>query len=559
MNARLTMTFKALTIIFLLLIAGGVPVVWAQDTTSSDTAQEDPPADSAQEAEVFEKPVMLDDQVLFHVATKAGGYLVEKRAKEISKRIKTIADAPQFKVDAVTSNDFNGPLTLILVGGELVMSVLDADAAIKGMSRQELAAEYVDTLRTAIQKYRKDRSVRQLVKDAIYALIGTVIFVGILILLAKLKTRIDRAIDKRFKAWKKGLQIQSLEIIQAGKINGLLKGGVKGIRIILVLLFSYIYLHVLLGLSPWTRPFAVRILDYVLSPLTIIAKGFVNQIPNLIFLAILILILRYFLKVMRLFFEGIENQRVKLPGFYPEWAKSTYRLLSFLTIAFFIVIAFPYIPGSDSLAFKGVSVFVGVLFSLGSQSAVSNIVAGFALTYRRAFLVGDRVKIADFSGDVIETRLQVTTLKTVKNEEIVVPNSLILNSHVVNYSAEARRGGLILYTNVSIGYDTPWRQVHAMLLMAARRTSGLLAEPAPFVLQKSLDDFYVVYELNAYTDAPEKMAVIYSRLHQNILDIFNEYGVQIMSPNYIADKNEPTLVPKERWYPPPAEPEDASE
>jgi len=303
-----------------------------------------------------------------------------------------------------------------------------------------------------------------------------------------------------------------------------------------------------------TRPIAEHILDYVLSPLTTIVNGFIGQIPNLLFLTVLVLLARYILKVMRIFFLGVERQRVKLPGFYPEWAKSTYRLLSFLVVAFFLVIAFPYIPGSDSLAFKGVSVFAGVLFSLGSQSTVSNMVAGFALTYRRAFRVGDRVKIADFTGDVMETRLQVTILRTVKNEEIVVPNSMILIGHVINYSAEARERGLILHTSVTIGYDTPWRQVHALLLMAARKTSGLLTEPSPFVLQQSLDDFYVTYELNVYTDKPEKMAAFYSELHQNIQDAFNEYGVQIMSPNYEADRAEPAVVPKERWYAPPAEP-----
>ena len=257
---------------------------------------------------------------------------------------------------------------------------------------------------------------------------------------------------------------------------------------------------------------------------------------------------------MKIFFLGIERETVKIHGFYPEWAKSTYRIISFLVIAFSVVVAFPYVPGSDSLAFKGVSVFVGLLFSLGAQSAVSNVIAGFALTYRRAFLVGDRVKIADFTGDVVETRLQVTTLRTNKNEEIVVPNSMIVNSHVINYSARAREKGLILHTAITIGYDTPWRQVHAMLLMAAGKTSGLLAKPEPFVLQTSLDDFYVAYELNVYTDKPQRMASFYSELHQNILDVFNEYGVQIMSPNYVADRAEPTIVSKEHWYAPPSKP-----
>jgi small-conductance mechanosensitive channel len=183
--------------------------------------------------------------------------------------------------------------------------------------------------------------------------------------------------------------------------------------------------------------------------------------------------------------------------------------------------------------------------------------AGYTLVYRRVFKVGDRVKIADFMGDVMEIRLQVTHLRTIKNEEIVVPSSMIINSHVINYSSLARQQGLILHTAVTIGYDAPWRQVHALLLMAAEKTPGLLREPAPFVLQTSLDDFYVSYELNAYTDNPLTMIQVYSDLHENIQDAFNEYGVQIMSPSYRFDPERPKVVPKDQWYAAPSKPPDA--
>ena len=204
------------------------------------------------------------------------------------------------------------------------------------------------------------------------------------------------------------------------------------------------------------------------------------------------------------------------------------------------------------MAFKGISVFIGILFSLGSTSAVANLIAGYIIIYRNLFNEGDRVRIADFSGTVIKTGLQVIYLRTIKNEEITVPSSLIVNSHVTNYSALARQQGLILHTAVTIGYDVPWRQVHALLLMAAEKTSGLLRDPKPFVLQKSLDDFYVAYELNAYTNDPQKMERTYSELHMNIQDAFNEYGVQIMSPSYRGDPEQPKVVSKEQWYAPPA-------
>ena len=292
-------------------------------------------------------------------------------------------------------------------------------------------------------------------------------------------------------------------------------------------------------------------------PFKTIGNAVWGYVPNFFFLAILILITFYVLKLLRFFFRELEKGTLTFKGFLPEWAEQTYKIFRLLIVAFAVVVAFPYIPGSSSPAFKGISIFFGVLFSLGSTSAIANIVAGYTLTYRRVFKVGDRVKIADFMGDVTETRLQVTQLRTIKNEEIVVPNSMIVNSHVINYSTLAKEAGLILHTSVTIGYDTPWRQVEAMLLMAAERTKGILPQPAPFVLQTSLDDFYVSYELNVTIDSPQAMIGIYSDLHRNIQDAFNEYGVQIMSPSYRSDPKEPKIVPKQQWYAPPAKPPDS--
>jgi small-conductance mechanosensitive channel len=222
-------------------------------------------------------------------------------------------------------------------------------------------------------------------------------------------------------------------------------------------------------------------------------------------------------------------------------------------VVFALVVAYPYIPGAESPAFRGLSIFFGILVSLGSSSTISNIIAGYTLTYRRAFKVGDRVRIDDVTGDVVEVRLLVTHLHTVKNEEVIVPNSKILSSDVVNYSSLARTRGLILHTTVGIGYETPWRQVAAMLCMAADRTTGLLKDPEPFVRQKALGDFAVTYELNAYCGSAQAMNALYSDMHRNILDVFNEYGVQIMTPAYEGDPAEPKVVPKERWYTLPAE------
>jgi small-conductance mechanosensitive channel len=328
----------------------------------------------------------------------------------------------------------------------------------------------------------------------------------------------------------------------------------SAVRSLAILLVVYLYADFVLGLYPWTRPVAQRIFGILFDPLRTLGLGILYSLPNLVFVAILAVIVRYGIKLLRLFFKAVELETISFSGFDKEWAMPTYGLVRTGVIAFALVVAYPYLPGSQTDAFKGVSLFLGVLLSLGSSSAIANVVAGYALVYRRAFKVGDRVRIGDAFGDVAERRLQVTHLWTIKNEEIIIPNSEILSSQVINYSSVAKKQGLILHTTVGIGYETPWRQVEAMLLRSAERTAGLLREPPPFVLQKALGDFAITYELNVYCDQPKAAARFYTDLHRNILDVFNEYGVQIMTPSYEGDPEEPKVVPKEKWFQSPAAP-----
>jgi len=263
----------------------------------------------------------------------------------------------------------------------------------------------------------------------------------------------------------------------------------------------------------------------------------------LTFIAILLLLTRYVLKTLKFFFEQVKAGKVAIGDLDAEVAEPTYRIVRLLIIAFMLVVAYPYIPGSESSAFKGISIFAGVIFSLGSTSAIAGMTAGFSLIYMRAFKEGDVVKIGDTTGIVLERKLMMTRLKTFKNEEITIPSSNILAGKVVNYSLEAWTQGLILHTSVTIGYDAPWQTVHDLLIQAAKATSHVLASPPPFVLQTALNDFYVSYELNVATDAPRIMPRIYSELHQNIQDKFNEAGVEIMSSHYtnIRDGNQTTI------------------
>jgi small-conductance mechanosensitive channel len=393
----------------------------------------------------------------------------------------------------------------------------------------------------------------------VYTFVATVVLAAVLIIFGKLYRRVGAAITAWIDARVGSVHIKSFEVLGAERVKTAVRELKQFLRLLVILAIFYVYAHLVLSFFPLTRPFAHNLLGYVLWPFEKMTTAIWEEMPNLFFLAVLIFITRYVLKITRLFFKEIERGTIEFRNFEREWATPTYKIVRFLIIAFAIVVAFPYIPGSESPAFKGMSIFLGVLFSLGSSSVIANSIAGLTLTYRKAFKIGDRVKIADFSGDVIETRLQVTHIRTVKNEEIIVPNAMIFNSHVINFSSLASKKGLILHTTVTISYEAPWRQVHALLLLAAERTAGLLREPPPFILQKSLDDFYVTYELNVYTDTPQRMAQTYSELHQNIQDAFNEYGVEILSPNYETDRARPTLVPKERWYAPPAKPPENGE
>jgi small-conductance mechanosensitive channel len=275
-------------------------------------------------------------------------------------------------------------------------------------------------------------------------------------------------------------------------------------------------------------------------------------IPDLVFLVILALLVRALLRVVRLFFRRVGDGTLTLSGFEAEWAQPTDRIVRLLVIAFALVIAYPHIPGSGSEAFKGVTLLFGLLFSLGSSSFISNLLAGQSLAFRKAFRVGDRVKVGDHLGEVAQIRLLTTYLSSPKNERIVIPNSQILNSEIVNFSSLAKDPGLILHTIVGIGYETPWRQVEAMLLEAAGRTPGLLQQPPPFVLQRALGTFAVDYEINAYCDNPRAMLSLYSGLHRNILDVFNEYDVQIMTPAYEGDPERPKVVARDQWFAAPA-------
>ena len=514
--------------------------------------QETPKAagSSGEELEVRQSRVVIDGETLFSVRGVTA-YPAERRAGEIAQRIKTVAGNPSVSPESVTVEEHpNG--SWLVAGGQRLMVVFDEDAALEETTRGRLAEVYRSRISESILAFRRDRQPAALWSNALFTLCAT----GLLLLSAYALRRIVRvfqpAIERRYRAHIEGFEDRSLHIVKVEQIWRTLAGLLNIAWGLGLAAMIYAYLNYVLALFPWTRSLGRSLFAIAVDPLRTMGLGLIAMIPNLVFLAILILVTRYTLRVVRVLFDGLASGTVSLSGFEPEWAAPTYRLIRILVIAFALIVAYPYIPGSESGAFKGVSLFMGIIFSLGSSSLIGNIIAGYSMTYRRAFKLGDRVKIGEHIGDVQQMRLLVTHLRTPKNEEVVVPNSVILGGEIVNYSSMARDRGLILHTTVGIGYETPWRQVEAMLLEAAERTAGLRQGSTPFVLHQGLGDFCVTYEINVFCDAPNTMMTIYTELHRHILDVFNEYGVQIMTPAYESDPQQPKIVPKDQWYAAPA-------
>ena len=497
-------------------------------------------------------PVIIDGETLFQVRGVTA-YPATRRAKEIAARIVRVAATPTRSSQSLQVVELQDT-TAIVSGNEKIVQLYDGDAALEGANRTVLAQAYLLRIREAIDAYREARKPDALIRGGLYVIAATLIF-GLFVWLSRLAVRrLDAWFGRRVHSHLVGLEAQSFQIVRARQVWVVLNS-VRRLLFGLVLLFAvFVYINFSLGQLPWTRGLANSLFGLVVEPIQVIGDGILRAIPDLVFLTILFFIVRYALQVLKLFFGGVAEQVIHFENFPPELAWPTYRLVRVGVIAFGLVVAFPYIPGSDSDAFKAISVFLGVVFSLGGSSTIANMVAGYTLIYRRAFKIGDRIRVGEHYGDVTQMRNLVTYLRSVKNEEIVVPNSLLLNSSVVNYSTLARSGKLVLHTTVGIGYETPWRQVEAMLLQAARQTDGVLPDPEPYVLQKALGDFCVTYEVNVFCDQPHEIERIYTALHRNILDVFNEHGVQIMTPAYVADPADAKVVPKARWYLEPADP-----
>ena len=486
--------------------------------------------------------VEFSDTYIIELHDTVGSFSPRDRAQAVERRIEGLATSRLFDPAQISATDHESSTDLV-AGDTTLLTITEGDAAALRLPRATLADASVAAIRSAIAKDRQSKSPHQMLLAGLYAALSTLTMLLLLFGLARLFPRAIHAVIAARGKKIKGIRIRSLELMTPERITDFSVSALKLLRAVLTIVLLYFYIPLVLSFFPWTANLAPKLFGFVLNPLRQIAHVFINYIPSLFFLLVAAVVTRYVLRFIQIFFGEIGKGTLSFDGFYREWAEPTYKLVRFLVLAFALVVMFPYLPGSGSPAFQGVTVFLGILLSLGSSSAISNVVAGVVLTYMRPFKLGDRVRIADTVGDVEEKTLLITRIKTIKNADITIPNAMVLGSHIINYSSSASSSGLILHTTVTIGYDVPWRTVHRLLMGAAQGTENIQADPPPFVLQTSLDDFFVSYEINAYTRVPNRMAVTYSELHQRIHDAFDEAGVEITSPHYTAirDGNDSTV------------------
>ncbi|MEN9222235.1 MAG: mechanosensitive ion channel family protein [Thermostichus sp. BF3_bins_97] len=553
-----------------LLIGWGIPGL-AQDATDvpvRTTSVELQVAD----AQLDGYPVVLNGQVLFRVQNPVGPFSAEERAAAISRRLNQLALDRTLDPSRLLVRPQRGGDVGIFYGSQLILVVTEEDGETAGQDPLTLALERLGRVRTAITEYRQKRSWSYLLPSLGMALLATILFGLALRVLFAVTPRLMGRLETERDQQRLALRLGQIVLLPARRVVDLLLEVLRLLHLGLILIFAYFYLIEVLILFPWTEQLARSLLLSLLAGLETGLSLLAGYLPNLGAVFLIALITYYVLRLVRLVFLEVKQGNLVLPGFYSEWADPTFVLVSISIFALAAGLAMPYLPGFGSPAFQGVSIFLGVLLSLGSTATITNVVAGFILIYTRAFQVGDRIQIGETLGDVVEKTLLATRLRTPLNVLVTIPNAMILGTSISNFSTSSREMdiGLLLCTTVTLGYDIPWRTIHATLVEAALATEHVLSEPAPFVFQTSLEDNYVSYTLHVYTLQPQKMGLIRSQLNQNIQDKCNEAGIEILSPAYSAlrDGNSSTIpesyLPKDyiapgfRWFPNQGSPSDGS-
>ncbi|MEP2531707.1 mechanosensitive ion channel domain-containing protein [Shimia sp.] len=505
--------------------------VLSQEKSEAEASEQVEPTDS-----VYSHPVIVDGEELFVVRGSTALPAIE-RAESVAERIISVAESSQ--AELVNVDIRPGELGRMIYADNIMITVTTAsDAEFEEMDIVVLSELQAEAIRNTILMYRTNRTDEAFAQSTFTAFAWSAVFAiycTILLLMRKRVSRlVARIVERRFHV----VQAATQDVLQAKAVSNLVKFFVRVFLDVLLFTGFYYYLSFVLHSFPNTKPIAALLIRYVTDPILELMLGLVGYLPNLITIAIIVAVTRWIIKGVRLFFENLDQGTITLKNFEPHWVWPTYNLIRLSLVLTCAVICFPYIPGSNSAAFQGLTIMVGVMVSLGSNSVISNVLAGLFVLYKRSMNVGDRIRVGEHYGDVMQIRLMDTYLKSVKNELISIPNATLVSSEVINYSSKIDGKGLLLHTTVGIGYEEPRNKVEAMLIEAAHRTNGLKKSPAPFVLVTGLADFAMNYQINAFTTRGSSLPLILSDLHKHISDVFNENGVQIMTPSYEADTPE---------------------
>lgn len=483
-------------------------------------------------------PVVLNQDTLFNIFTRTGSFSAKERSIGITKKIISLYDDAFYSPDSLKIRSSTDNFDIIYRDQEIIMTISNLDGLWFGKTNSKLAAEYLLKIKNTIQSERESHSLASWAKKIGLVILILVLLIVVVAMINWVFRKIRNYIITKTQKIKAGLKLGAVKVVPPKDLELIFLKFNSTIRLIVTILIIYLSLPLLFSVFPETESWTNTLLNWVLRPLKIALNGIADYLPNLFTILVIYFIFRFALKAIKYFFNEVKRGNILINGFHAEWSVPTFNILRFILYAFMLVIIFPYLPGSGSAAFQGVSVFLGILISLGSSSAITNIVAGLVITYMRPFRVGDRVKISEVTGDIIEKTMLVTRIRTIKNEDITVPNSMVLSSSTVNYSSQAKTNGLIIHYEVTLGYDVPWQQAYNILIKAALKTDSILSEPAPFVLQTKLNDFYVSYQINAYTHEASKQALIYSNLLEHIQDELSIAGIELLSPNYFVVRKE---------------------
>jgi small-conductance mechanosensitive channel len=542
------------------LTAGCGAIVFAQPAPA---ASQPPAAGSVQPPALPSSPAAVTVEPSAQAATLVffNRPIVTLRATVLGRRPSDRTAAAVKALDEVVDSGVISPIevspfeggVLVRVGPRAVfgLTALDVDQ-LSGESLDGVAQQSVTHLRQALDEAREAHAPIALFRGAAVATLAVLLGFGLLWIIVRVRSAVLgrlRAVAVRTVA-RSGLA--DVDMLRASRLLEIQHGVATTVFVGLGLIVTYVTATFVLRQFPFTRPWGESMNDLLLLSAEHLGASALNAIPGLFTVGLIVVIARVVARLIRAWFDAVERGRVQARLIHPETAQPTRRLLTALVWLFAIVMAYPYLPGSQSEAFKGMSVFLGLMVTFGSTGLVNQIMGGFMITYSRALRLGDFVRIGEVEGTVIHLGVLSTKIKTVFNEEVTVPNAVVVGQTITDYTRIGETEGVLTPTSVTIGYDAPWRQVHAMLLQAAERTPGLRREPAPAVVQASLDDFYVKYTLLVSLERQETRLRTFDALNANIQDIFNEHSVQIMSPNYVLDPAAPKVVAKKDWFAAPA-------